>query len=50
MVLNSNLKWEHIDLTYNFSVSYALMGLMLIVVAEIFKIGLSLEEEKQFTI
>jgi len=49
-ILSSNLKWEHLDFTYNFSVSYALMGLMLIIVAEIFKIGLSLEEEKQLTI
>ncbi|WP_214225644.1 DUF2975 domain-containing protein [Pedobacter sp. B4-66] len=50
VILSSNLKWGHMDLTYNFSVSYALMGLMLIIVAEIFKIGLSLEEEKQLTI
>ncbi|SEA76501.1 DUF2975 domain-containing protein [Pedobacter hartonius] len=49
-ILNSQIKWRHMELSYSFNVNYALMGVILIIVAGIFQIGLSLEEEKQLTI
>jgi len=50
MFLNSNFQFEHLDLTYDFNISCLLMGIALLMVEEIFKAGLSLEEEEQFTI
>jgi hypothetical protein len=51
MILNSKMKWDHhLELSYSFSVNYALMGVVLIIVVGVFQIGLSLEEEKQLTI
>lgn len=49
-ILLSQLKWHYLELAYPFNVSYALIGIILIIVAGIFKMGLSLEEEKQLTI
>lgn len=49
-ILNSNLQFKHLDLTYNFDVGYLLVGIALFVVEGIFRIGISMEEEKQLTI
>jgi hypothetical protein len=50
MFLNSNFQFKHLDLTYDFNISCLLMGVALLVVEEIFKAGLLLEEEQQLTI
>ena len=49
-VLFSNLIWEQVQLTYHFNFSALITGLILIVVAEIFKLGVSLENENKLTI
>ena len=49
-ILLSNLRWEPVQLTYNFNLSALLTGLTLIVIAEIFKLGASLENENKLTI
>ena len=49
--LISHFKWgDGIALTYHFNVSYLIAGLLLIIVAEIFKLGAALEEENKLTI
>ncbi|MEO8886532.1 MAG: DUF2975 domain-containing protein [Mucilaginibacter sp.] len=45
-----NFNWRYTELTYSFNFSCLFMGIILIVVAEIFKIGASLEEEQKLTI
>ncbi|RYE20105.1 MAG: DUF2975 domain-containing protein [Sphingobacteriaceae bacterium] len=49
-LLNLNFQFGHLDLTYNFNISYLLTGVALLVVEEIFKTGLLLEEQQQLTI
>ncbi|WP_295791972.1 DUF2975 domain-containing protein [Mucilaginibacter sp.] len=49
-VLTSNLKWEHIHLTYSFNFSWLITGVILLVVAEIFKQGTLLDNEQKLTI
>ncbi|GAA4324876.1 hypothetical protein GCM10023149_26810 [Mucilaginibacter gynuensis] len=49
-ILNITYNTGHVDFQYDFTISYAIMGIVLIIVAEIFRLGLELEEEKQLTI
>lgn len=49
--LLSHFTWgEGITLTYTFNISYLITGVILIIVAEIFKEGVSLKEETNLTI
>ena len=49
--LLSHFNWEEgIKLTYTFNVGYLITGVILIIVAEIFKEGVSLKEETNLTI
>jgi hypothetical protein len=49
--LSSHFKWNTgIQLTYQFNLSYLLTGILLIIAAQIFRLGVTLEEEKQLTI
>jgi hypothetical protein len=49
-ILLSNFRWEPVQLTYSFNLSALVTGLILIVVAEIFKLGASFENENKLTI
>ncbi|MEX8547827.1 MAG: DUF2975 domain-containing protein [Mucilaginibacter sp.] len=49
-ILKSNLRFTHLELAYDFNVSYLLVGIALFVVEGVFRKGISLEEEKQLTI
>ena len=49
-ILISNLKWEHITLTYSFNISCFVTGIVLIVIAEIFKLGYLLDDEIKQTV
>jgi hypothetical protein len=49
-ILVSNFRWEHITLTYSFNISCLLTGIVLIVIAEIFKQGTALDNENKLTI
>jgi hypothetical protein len=49
-VLMSNLNWENIKLTYSFNISCLVTGIILVVVAEIFKQGALLDNEQKLTI
>ncbi|HEY4322883.1 MAG TPA: DUF2975 domain-containing protein [Mucilaginibacter sp.] len=49
-MLISNLNWGQVRLTYGFNVGCLFTGLILLIVAEIFKLGVLLEEEKSLTI
>ncbi len=50
-VLTSRFKWgDGVSLTYSFNISYLVAGIILIIVAGIFKTGVSLEEEQSLTI
>jgi len=49
-ILIRNINWKHMQLTYSFNISFMIMGILLIIVAEVFKLGTSLEEEKNLTI
>ncbi|HEY2580456.1 MAG TPA: DUF2975 domain-containing protein [Mucilaginibacter sp.] len=49
-MLLSNLNWGSVKLTYGFNISCLFTGLILLIVAEIFKLGVLLEEEKSLTI
>jgi len=49
--LISHFNWaDGINLTYHFNIGYLAAGLLLIIVAEIFKVGVSLKEENNLTI
>lgn len=49
-VLLHLISWKRFELTYNFDFNYLVLGIVLIIVAEIFKMGTALEEEKNLTI
>jgi hypothetical protein len=49
-ILVSPFRFPHMDLTYGFNYNCVLMGVILLVVQEIFKSGMLLEEDKQLTI
>ena len=49
--LITHFKWEDgIVLTYSFNISCLITGVILIIIAEIFKLGSSLEEESKLTV
>ncbi|MDP4150783.1 MAG: DUF2975 domain-containing protein [Bacteroidota bacterium] len=49
-VLAANFRWEQVQLTYSFNLSALATGLVLIVIAEIFRLGATLENENKLTI
>jgi len=49
-ILITNLRWEHMQLTYSFNISCLFTGVILIVVAEIFRQGTLLDNEQKLTI
>jgi len=49
-ILMSNLKWEQVKLTYSFNLSALSIGIVLVVIAEIFKLGAWLDNERKLTI
>jgi len=48
--LVANFRWETVHLTYNFNMSALVIGLILIVLAEIFRLGATLENDNKLTI
>jgi hypothetical protein len=49
-VLVRIVHWRRFELTYDFNFNYLILGLVLLFVAEIFKMGTALEEENNLTI
>jgi len=49
-ILLSKFIFHHLDLTYDFNVSCLVTGIVMLVLEGIFKMGVTLEEDKQLTI
>lgn len=51
LFLNSHFKWDpEVKLTYHFDVSFLISGVIIIIVAEIFRMGFVMEEDNTLTI